>query len=70
MLQKCQVLQMEAEGGSRRWLIMLHGFQIEDTDLNTSAPQGLDLMYAQWHPTPVLLPGKSHGWRSLVGCSP
>ena len=21
-------------------------------------------------PTPVLLPGKSHGWRSLVGCSP
>ena len=24
----------------------------------------------QWHPTPVLLPGKSHGWRSLVGYSP
>jgi len=24
----------------------------------------------QWHPTPVLLPGKSHGWRSLVVCSP
>ena len=24
----------------------------------------------QWHPTPVLLPGKSHGWSSLVGCSP
>ena len=24
----------------------------------------------QWHPTPVLLPGKSHGWKSLVGCSP
>ena len=24
----------------------------------------------QWHPTPVLLPGKPHGWRSLVGCSP
>ena len=23
----------------------------------------------QWHPTPVLLSGKSHGWRSLVGCS-
>ena len=21
----------------------------------------------QWHPIPVLLPGKSHGWRSLVG---
>ena len=24
----------------------------------------------QWHPTRVLLPGKSHGWRSLEGCSP
>ena len=24
----------------------------------------------QWHPTPVLLPGKFHGRRSLVGCSP
>ena len=24
----------------------------------------------QWQPTPVFLPGKSHGWRSLVGYSP
>ena len=24
----------------------------------------------QWHPTPVLLPGKSHGRRSLVDCTP
>ena len=24
----------------------------------------------QWHPTPVLLSGKPHGRRSLVGCSP
>ena len=24
----------------------------------------------QCQPTPVLLPGKSHGWRSLIGCSP
>ena len=23
-----------------------------------------------WQPTPVLVPGKSHGQRSLVGCSP
>ena len=28
------------------------------------------LMERQWHPTPVLLPGKSHGGRNLVGCSP
>ena len=24
----------------------------------------------KWQPTPVLLPGKSHGWRILVGYSP
>ena len=30
----------------------------------------IKLWRTQWHPTPVLLPGKSHGWRSLVGCSP
>ena len=24
----------------------------------------------KWHPNPVLLPGKSHGQRNLVGCSP
>ena len=24
----------------------------------------------KWHPTPVLLPGKFHGWRTLEGCSP
>ena len=48
------------------------------------APKSLQMMIAamklkdtyslerrrQWHPTPVLLPGISHGWRSLVGCSP
>ena len=24
----------------------------------------------RWRPAPVFLPGKSHGWRSLAGCSP
>ena len=24
----------------------------------------------KWHPTPVFLPGESHGWRSLAGHSP
>jgi len=27
------------------------------------------MSWRQWPPTPVLLPGKSHGRRSLVGCS-
>ena len=30
----------------------------------------MDHWRRQWQPTPVLLPGKSHGRRSLVGCSP
>ena len=37
------------------------------------APKSLQMVTEarrQWHPTPVLLPGKSHGWRSLVGYSP
>ena len=33
-------------------------------------PTKVHLVKAIWHPTPVLLPGKSHGRRSLVGCSP
>ena len=28
------------------------------------------LLYYKWQPTPVSLPGKSHGWKSLVGYSP
>ena len=32
---------------------------------------GLTYLWRRWwHPTLVLLPGKSHGRRSLVGCSP
>ena len=29
-----------------------------------------DPLEKEWQPTPVLLPGKSHGWRSVVGYSP
>ena len=36
--------------------------------LNISSYPTLDYVHlGQWHSTPVLLPGKSHGWRSLVG---
>ena len=30
----------------------------------------IEIQRRQWQPIPVLLPGKSHGRRSLVGCSP
>ena len=47
---------------------LLH-WQVDSLPL---APPGKPVMgqRRQWHPTPVLLPGKSHGRRSLVGCSP
>ena len=34
------------------------------------SPGQEDPLRRKWQPTPVLLPGKSHGQRSLVGCSP
>ena len=33
-------------------------------------PGNQDLQRRRWHPTPILLPEKPHGRRSLVGCSP
>ena len=39
----------------------------ENTYFNCSANH---LRRRWWQPTPVFLPGKSHGRRSLVGCSP
>ena len=37
---------------------------------NYLRPHGLQYQRRRWHLTPVLLPGKSHGRGSLVGCSP
>ena len=48
----------------------------QESGLNRSTDAGyLNTLNAllgrrQWHLTPVLLPRKSHGRRSLVGCSP
>ena len=57
-------MQTNARRNSGAWRINFHhhyGFE-----------SGFDIFstYIQWHPTPVLLPGKSHGRRGLVGCSP
>ena len=43
------------------WLWILNSFM---------DPGNQDLQRRRWHPTPILLPGKPKGWRSLVGCSP
>ena len=51
-------------------MVRWRGLIIDWTTLLLEDPRGLHLDIPQWHPTPVLLPGKSHGWRSLVGYSP
>ena len=45
-------------------------YNIFMANMNDSNSCIQNLRRRQWHPTPVLLPGKSHGRRSLVGCSP
>ena len=71
----CEFCFKKSKGRGRGWNY-LDSFNVYVTKLswqlskpnNTSIWQ--DLRRRQWHPTPVLFPGKSHGWRSLVGCSP
>ena len=49
------------------WLLLQQLYQpgyMCSTLLNTAYQA--DLRRRQWHPTPVLLPGKSHGWRQVV----
>ena len=43
---------------------------IEKAGNSRKTSTSASLQRRQWYPTPVLLPGKSHGWRSLLGCSP
>ena len=39
-------------------------------DLGLIPGSGRSPWIRKWQPTPVFLPGESHGWRSLVGYSP
>ena len=65
-LLKCHTLQVSQEGNRATYP--------EVTILSHVSGIIMDVWEGtrrrQWHPTPVLLPGKSHRQRSLVGCSP
>ena len=52
-------------------LIFSWGLKESDTTEQLNWTElSLILQRRHWRPTPALLPWKSHGWRSLVGCSP
>ena len=48
--------------------------QLLDLNLTTFCLESRQFIWSKllrkWQPSPVLLPGKSHGWRSMVGYSP
>ena len=75
LLAETHSLSAAHEDTGRRW-ISARSEEGPHQDWNPLAPQFCawqlvgDLRRRQWHPTPALLPGKSHGRRSLVGCSP
>ena len=50
-------------------LLIIRKMQFKSTRRYYLTPVKMDGR-RQWHPTPVLLPGKSHRRRSLEGCSP
>ena len=58
-------LENPMDGGA--WWAAVHGVAKSRTQLS-------DLLFTfmhwrrKWQPTPVFLPGESHGWRGLVGC--
>ena len=49
-------------------MLLLVFYRIKPANISTLVMSGY--WRRQWQSTPVLLPGKSHGQRSLVGCSP
>ena len=52
-------------------ILIVFFFLINARQMRNHLEKGrIGLRRRQWQPTPVLLPVKSHGWRSLVGCSP
>jgi len=62
---QCSCLENPKDGGA--WWAAVYGVAQSRTWLKQLSSSS---RRRRWHPTPVLLPGKSHGWRSLVGCSP
>ena len=69
---QCSCLENPRGGGA--WWAAVSGVAQSRTRLkrlsSSSSSSNAITWRRRWHPTPVLLPGKSYGQRSLVGCSP
>ena len=64
---------LESPRGGGAWWAAVYGVAQNWTRLkrlSSSSSSSREYRRRQGHPTPVLLPGKSHGQRSLMGCSP
>ena len=64
---RCHSICNDADNGAARGHYRFQGLRKERTELTLPA---LTFGRRQWHPTPALLPGKSHGRGSLGGRSP
>ena len=56
--------------GVMGWEVIKNGSQDKLAMATKFGPHYDNQQRRQWHPTPVFLPGKSQGWRSLAGYSP
>ena len=67
---QCSCLKNPRDRGT--WWAVVYGVAQSRTRLKrlSSSSSSIVFQRRQWHPTLVLLPGKSHGWRSLVVSSP
>ena len=68
---QCSCLENHMDGGA--WWAAVYGVTQSRTQLkrlsSSSSSSSSVWQRRQWQPTSVLLPGESHGWRSLVGYS-
>ena len=70
VLFKYQLKTWDVQGLYHSYLLDITVYSTNNYGITPVHLSSLYIRRRKWQPTPVLLPGKSHGWRSLVGYSP